>query len=265
MLAGPVPRTWRKYLRFSMRGLIVLVLVIAAGLGWVVRSARIQREAVVAIIGVGGLVRYDWEGSIANGSPAAQSWAPRWIVDLIGFDYFGQVTAVVLSPSSKATDAAIVQVGRLSHLKLLKLNGSSLSDAGLAHLKGLTNLSVLDLSDMHVSDAGLAYLNRLTKLSELDLGDTQVTDVGLAHLNGLTNLFDVNLGGTQVTDAGLAHLKGLTNLSVLRLNGTQVSDAGLAHLKGLTKLSFLRVSDTLVTGAGMKELKQALPSLTIYD
>jgi hypothetical protein len=37
------------YLRFSVRGLIVFVLVIGAGMGWLVRSARIQCEAVAAI------------------------------------------------------------------------------------------------------------------------------------------------------------------------------------------------------------------------
>ena len=47
--ARPVRRPWRRSLRFSVRGLIVLVLVIGAGLGSLVRSARIQREAVAAI------------------------------------------------------------------------------------------------------------------------------------------------------------------------------------------------------------------------
>ena len=36
----PVPRSWRRHLRFSVRRLIVLVLVIGAGLGWVVRARK---------------------------------------------------------------------------------------------------------------------------------------------------------------------------------------------------------------------------------
>jgi hypothetical protein len=66
MLAGPVSRPWRRYLRFSVRGLIVLVLVIGAGLGWIVRSARMQREAVAAIKNAGGSVSYDWRWSNGN-------------------------------------------------------------------------------------------------------------------------------------------------------------------------------------------------------
>jgi hypothetical protein len=45
---------WRKFLRFSVRGLIVLVLVIGAALGWFVRGARTQRDAVAAIERAGG-------------------------------------------------------------------------------------------------------------------------------------------------------------------------------------------------------------------
>jgi hypothetical protein len=59
-----VARSWRRYLRFSVRGLIVLVLVVGAGLGWTVRSARIQRDAVAAIERAGGSVGYhfQWDG-----------------------------------------------------------------------------------------------------------------------------------------------------------------------------------------------------------
>ena len=35
-----ISRPWRRYLRFSVRGLIGLVLVIGLGLGWLVRSGR---------------------------------------------------------------------------------------------------------------------------------------------------------------------------------------------------------------------------------
>ena len=45
----PVSHPWRRFLRFSVRGLIVVVLVIGAGLGWIVRQAHIQRDAVAAI------------------------------------------------------------------------------------------------------------------------------------------------------------------------------------------------------------------------
>ena len=64
MPAESVSRSWRRFLRFSMRGLIVLVLVIGLGLGWMVRTirrARIQPEAVAAIRKARGNVLFDWQ------------------------------------------------------------------------------------------------------------------------------------------------------------------------------------------------------------
>jgi internalin A len=279
-----VSSPWRRFLRFSIRGLIVLVLVIGAGLGWIVREADVQRDAVLAITAAGGSICYDWEWSNGESIPRGKPLAPQWLVELIGVDYFGHVTYVEVfdvpdatlahvgrlapqmffSASPTVTDAGLAHLRGPTNLSGLWLISTRVTDAGLVHLKGLTNLSFLSLDGAHVTDAGLAHLGGLTKLSDLRLIGTRVTDTGLVHLKGLTNLSVLSLDGAQVTGAGLAHLGGLTKLSELLLDGTQVTDAGLAHLRGLTKLSFLRLISTRVTDAGIKELKLALPGLTIY-
>ena len=46
MAAEKFPRRWRSYLRFSVRALLVAVLVIGGGVAWVVHSAQVQREVV---------------------------------------------------------------------------------------------------------------------------------------------------------------------------------------------------------------------------
>ncbi len=277
---------WRRFLRFSVRGLVLLVLVIGAGIGWLVRSAHIQRDAVAAIEKLGGETHYDWDWNNGKGIPDGAPRAPGWLVRLIGVDYFGHVASVVLPDP---TDAAIAQIGRLSRLEKLhlSLDNTQVSDDALAHLSGLPNLSVLSLSGTHITDSGLAHLHNLTNLSTLDLRKTGITDAGLAHLTGLTRLSELDLGytrvtdaglaqlkdfrnvsalgllSTKITDAGLAHLKGLPRLSKLDLSYTWISDAGLTHLKGLTKLSSLRLYATHVTDAGVKDLKQAVPGLKI--
>ena len=76
MHAGPVTRPWRRFLRFSVRGVLVLVLVVAAGLGWIVRSARIQREAVAAIERAGGRVIYDFESNNVTPTPVGRLASP---------------------------------------------------------------------------------------------------------------------------------------------------------------------------------------------
>jgi hypothetical protein len=264
-------RPWWRYLRLSVRGLIVLVLVIGGGLGWIVHSAKVQRDAVAAIRTTGATVLYDWEST--DGQPLlwSQPWAPQWLVDSLGVDYFGHVTYVSGAPYgallgatfSAVTDAEMVFIGHLSRVETLLLRSAPMTDAGLAQLKGLTQLRELDLGGTRVTDAGLAHLKRLTQLRELDLGGIRVTDAGLAHLKGLTQLRELNLAVTQVDDAGLLHLKGLTQLQELNLAMTEVGDAGLAHLKGLTHLQVLTLILTPISSAGVQELQQALPKVQI--
>jgi internalin A len=153
----PITRAWRRYLRFSVRGLIIVVLVIGGWLGWIVRGARIQREAVAAIEKADGFVTYDWEWRDGKRLPRGKPWAPQWLVDLIGVDYFGHVTDVWLGP--RDTDRQLAKVAQLDRTERL-FCGSGVTDLGLAHLKGLKNLSVLLLNDTQVTEAGLKELER---------------------------------------------------------------------------------------------------------
>ncbi len=102
--------------------MIVVVLLVGGWLGWLVRSARIQREAVAAITRKGGMAQYDWEfiwerrdDDVPNPPP----WASRRLTDTIGVDCFGHVTDVWLDPED--ADAVLVEVGRLTQLKRLKI------------------------------------------------------------------------------------------------------------------------------------------------
>ena len=251
-LAKPVPRPWRRVLRFSVRAMIGVVLVVGCLLGWIVRSAHIQREAVAAIEAVGGNVEYDWDDRTPFTLESQPPPVPRWLVDFLGVHYFGHISGVTLSPN--ATDTVFAQIGQLTKLKRLTAMRSSVSDAGLTHLDGLTELLSLDLGRTRVSDAGLVHLKALRRLSKLDLGDTQVTDTGLTHLARLGNLSVLNLAGTKVTDTGLVHLKGLNSLSELDLASTLVTDAGLSHLSGLSNLAELDLSYTKVTEKGLVHL-----------
>ncbi len=216
----------RRFLRFSLRGLIVLVLVIGGGVGFVVHSARVQRQAVVAIEHAGGSVYYDWTWNDDRFISPGKPWAPQRLIDLIGIDYFGHVTSVSLRNPDETT---LAHIGRLTRLQQFRFNHSPDNKASLKHLKGLR------------------------ELTELYSGDAMFTDSDLNNLKGMTKLTKLTiLEGRAITDAGLANLEGLTKLTELRLPRTQVTDTGLAHLK-----------DTRVTKAGIDQLKRFLPGVEI--
>jgi hypothetical protein len=249
--------------RISLRRLMALVLALGCGLGWAVQRAHVQRDAVAAIERLGGRVMYEWQFRNGIPNPAGTPWAPRWLVDLVGVDYFGNA-AYVISCTRATGDAVLEHVGRLSYLERLDLDDSAVRDAGLAHLEGLSRLRWLVISGTDIGDAGVAHLRRLTGLQELYLQPSRVGDAGLEHLENLSTLRVLYLGGTHVTDSGLASLRGLNGLEVLTLWGTSVSDAGLVHLEALSSLKSVAIGDdTRITEAGCKRLQRALPKLSI--
>ena len=271
MPAKPGSRSCRRFLRFSVRGLLVVVLIVGGWLGRLVHSARIQREAVEAVENTGGTVYYDWQVS-NNGSCYVSSCqpddsklrTPEWAVELIGVDYFGHATAGMFC-GKPAAGQALAQFGRLPRLKWLILDESSIDDSDLAHLRGLDHLTQLDLPGTRVTDAGLAHITGLRSLRCLNLSYTRITDAGLVHLKSLTELGYLDLSGTRVSDAGLANLAGMSKLVVLKLARTQITDAGLRHLKGLTQTMQIWVNDTQVTDAGVRDQRLALPQRYFMD
>jgi hypothetical protein len=157
------------------------VLVIGGWLGWAAHSARIQREAVAAVERAGGEVMYDWQwqyNALAQGRP----WAPRWLVNRVGIDYFGHVTLVNLVHRGSEVESAMRHVSRFGRLQELCVASSLVGDADLIYIRGLKDLRRLILYRTQITDAGLANLERLTGLNELHLNRTRVTDMGVRKL-----------------------------------------------------------------------------------
>lgn len=260
----PPPKSWRYGLQLRMRTLMIVVLVPGCGLGWIVHTAHVQRHAVALIERTGGGVMYDWQ--FRNGIPnrEREPWAPKWLVDLIGIDYFGNAVYVI-GETRQIDNSILVPAGRLGRLERLELSNSAVTDAGLMQLAGLTHLHTLDLGGTDVGDAGLAHLKKLVSLKDLNLNATQVGDPGLMYLKDLTNLQTLYLGFTRVSDAGLVHLKGSINLEHLNLIDTQITDAGLVHLNDLTGLKSLYIGGTKISDGGLSYLKKTMLGLRILD
>ncbi len=204
--AKTASRPWRRFLRFSVRGLIVVALVIGAWLGWIARSARIQRDAVASIRRARGTVLYERNMHMDEAMWLRDRWLmpPKWLVDSLGIDHFCNVEGVVLR--NTGTDQDLIPIAYLRRLRYLNLGNSPITNDGLQNLSGLTNLVQLRLHGTRISDAGLSHLEGLTRLWELFLVDTRVTDAGLEHLRSLPDLGRAFLP-SGVSEDGIRELK----------------------------------------------------------
>jgi Leucine-rich repeat (LRR) protein len=251
----------RLWLRVSLRTLAMLVLVIGVWLGWTVRDARVQRQALNAIAQSNNEVEFGWV--FYNGASSADELSvPDWLVDRLGVDYFGYVGSLAFGNS--ATDEDLLHVRRLRRLEGLDVRGSGrITDAGLARLSGLSNLRGLDLSETPVTDAGMAHLGGLTGLVELNRDDTAITDAGLVHIRPMKRMNVLSMSRSGITGAGLVHLQGFSKLRILNLNYCAISDSELVHLEKLRNLQIVYLHGTRVSSEGVRILKRSLPKAQI--
>ncbi len=173
---------WR--FQFSIRSLLVLVVVVSIPCSWLaveMREAEMQRRAVEELQNVGGTVGYSDNSNPSmiwfNGPPPG----PGWLRNLLGDDFFANVTDVSFV-FGDTTDAVLANCKDLNQLQTLWLGASAhvgprsneelnrprkhfllnaqLTDAGLTNLAGLTQLQSLDLSESNVTDEGVAKLQK---------------------------------------------------------------------------------------------------------
>ena len=254
-------RRTRRFLQFSLRALLVFVLLVSVGMSWFavkLERARRQKEAVEAIEKAGGEVGYDYDLARFE-NPSAEPFVPEWVRAICVDDFFYDVVWVHVYFECFGDDEAIYLKG-LTDVTRLEVIDTEITDAGLKHLEGLSSLTHLDLSQNEITDAGLEHLEGLSNLEWLHLGYTHITDAGLEHLQGLTNLELLDLCDTQVTDHGLERLN---SLGALYLGHTHITDAGLKHLEGMSSLKSLYLKSTQVTPEGVKKLQEALPDCEI--
>jgi hypothetical protein len=265
--------------RVSIRGLLVLILVVGAALGaWLVpyRQYRRQVDAAKRLMTPKTIItRMDTEPSIET--------RPCWQARLIGDKRTGPVTTLRFYESVIGEEIARVAEFRdlealefhvaidpkgdglaplagLPSLRSLELEGSGWKDLDLAVLKGFRRLEELDLDDESFTDAGLAHLGELSGLRKLRLGCEDRTDAGLAFLGRMKGLRSLSLYASSATDAVLDPIRTLPSLERLSLIGVPITDAGMSRLVGLDRLERLFIQHSKLDGRGLAVLAR-LPRL----
>ncbi len=176
----------RRFFRYSLRTLMIVVTLFCIWLGITAKRAREQKYAVEAIRELGGMVFYEHQAipffAIGRSPPGFTivEPGPKWLRRFIGDEYFFTVSLVNLG-ELKTDDASLAAIKRLTNVKTLDLRNTQVTDIGLKHLKGWTDLTSLNLRDTNITDAGLEHLKGLAKLLVLQLNN-KVSDESVKEL-----------------------------------------------------------------------------------
>lgn len=206
-------RLARRPAQFGLRTVLALVLVAALPCAWfasAVRRAREQRNLGQLIEVGGGTVGYfdvragesvQFDRAMVTRSKGTSPWHPRWLVGLIGRDYFFDIGSVRLSKMD-----VLNELRTLPHLILLT-TGPAAVDSDIEKLSRFPALELLHLSHAQISDDGVARLPAFPLLKAVHLNNTDISDAGLEHLSRSKTLKFVNVVKTNVTQQGVNRLK----------------------------------------------------------
>lgn len=183
-----VPLRLRRWFRFSLRTLLVLMTLVCVWLGREVNQAVRQQRAVELLEKLGADFIFAHQTSDSLAAPA--DWfdlqyppypdleeppAPEWLLRSVGEDHFRRLAFVGLDTYDPSTTAAALRaIAGLRGIVRVDVDGELTPEhiRQLASLPGLRTLSRWD-SELELSPAALAELPALTRLEALALGQSR--------------------------------------------------------------------------------------------
>ena len=201
----------RRWAVLGLRGLLVLILIIGLGLGYLGRQASNLRQAKGALEKCGGYIiwedRFVWLGGARYYDPQQGESVdhPTWFRRVLGDDVFHQPRAVLLMPRGRPVGPlpatpevdihrAMTLVRRLEGIEAIDVSDYPINDAQLQTLLAWPDLRRLELENTSgLFSAGFAEIAKLRNLRELKLGNLKDGKLALAMAAELPQLEDLSL------------------------------------------------------------------------
>lgn len=262
-MADSPPTFRRRWTRFNLRALMLIVVVIAIPLGWTVNRVRNRRIVVAAIQDMNGHIYYDYQRNFNVGlSTSASPLGSKWLRAVFGEHVFAEIVHVNVE-GPKVTDESLALISSLPHLQLLGVRSDRITDKGVATIAESKELQSLTLRSTNVTKASIDYLQALPELEFLRCSGKHVNDSWIEHFGKLASLKTLVLNDTQITDEGLAALAKLKNLDGLFFEDMPITDASLDRLHRMSNLTRIGLHQTQITASGVQRLNTALPNCKV--
>ena len=181
--------------------------MIGVVLGVHLRRKRFEHYVADRIRPFGGLIFYDYQvdgqENLRVGAPPP---VPRWLAKLVGNDFFSRPARLSLS-TPEANDSEMHLIGQLISLRVLLLGCRCVTRQGLVELGSLSHLRFLDLDGTPIDDDCLRTVANMPNLRILSLDYTHITDRSVPLLANCKSLSRLDLMYTPVTRSGYEQLK----------------------------------------------------------
>jgi hypothetical protein len=208
-------------------------------LGLLANSARRQQAAVAELARLGAVARYDRQ--------VEDLWAPAWLRNFVGDDYFRNVVGVQLH-------------GRTDNRRMRPLASAEL-EAAVATMQRLPRLNNIYFAHTGITDDDLARLAPLAnQIEELYFNEgwhPNLNGAGLKHLAPWPRLRSLAMPCGRNNPAALGHLAAFPALTDLTWRGTEMDDDDFAALARCKKLERLRLFLCGFNGAAFSQLRNA--------
>ena len=255
----------RRWLSFSIRTLLVAMLIFASLFAWLgkhVIRTRAERPVVAQIQAAGGNAYYDYQLGFGFVNPAKTPVGSKLVRTMLGDDIYATVN--VVSFYNPTTDADIKDLHKLANLLDVSISGPGITDECIDDLLRINKFRSLNLSDTSITPEGLARLSASKTLQHLTLYGNTVTDAHLQTLPSFPNLQFLQVIRAPVTDSGikpLGSIKQLRQLDIFTANA--VTDAGIQQLANLTNLEQLKLLQTAVTDDSLPTVSKMIALKTL--
>ncbi len=150
----PVLRARRRWHQYSLRTLLVVMLLVAAAMSWA--AAEIRKVDERRRVEESQLTM-----AIYTCSDRSFPWYSGWLHKLFGQEESYDYESLVLNNFASVNDDTLAAIAHFENLGQLWLNGEiSITDAGLEKLAELKQLRDLSLADAPVTAAAVERLRR---------------------------------------------------------------------------------------------------------
>ena len=208
----------RRYLRFGLRTLLVVVTIAALVGGWLAERMHRRQAAVRTIEAAGGglLSERSWRRiqTIFLSPTAPQVEVRRTWRELLFGD---QQRGIDFTDGRPLAGQTLDAVAAISEVKDLSFHGGVLTDDHVTRLAALRQVETFIASGSPLTDRTAEVVAEWPELNWLELNDTQLTDDAAGHLIKLQKLEVLRIQGTSITDRGFAQLSALKNLKDLTI------------------------------------------------